>query len=58
MMTKIDQQKETCPCRTCRSDLAYILPCDYRDVIEFEVITVEGGEYEFFDPAYPTEAEA
>lgn len=58
-MTKIDQQKEICPCRTCRSDLAYVLPCDYRDVIEFEIINPDiGGEYEFFDPAYAAETEA
>lgn len=55
-MTRIDQKKETCPCRTCRSDLAYVAPCDYRDVIEFEIIA--GGEYEFFDPTTSAEAEA
>lgn len=46
-MTRYDEKKETCLCRTCRSDLAYVLPCDFRDVIEFEVIgPPPAGEYE------------
>jgi hypothetical protein len=26
-MTRVDDKIETCPCRVCRSDLAYIVPC-------------------------------
>lgn len=26
-MTRVDEKIETCSCRVCRSDLAYIAPC-------------------------------
>jgi hypothetical protein len=45
-MTRYDEQKETCSCQVCRSDLAYVLPCDYRDAIEFEIIGPPTGGYE------------
>jgi hypothetical protein len=38
LMTTLDQKRETCPCRVCRSDLAYLVPCDFDNAIEFEVI--------------------
>jgi hypothetical protein len=46
-MTQLTPQKEICQCRVCRSDLAYVLPCDLRDAIEFEIIDPPtSGDYE------------
>lgn len=37
-MTKVDTKKETCSCQVCRSDLAYVAPCDFEDALEFEIV--------------------
>lgn len=37
-MTRVNEQRETCSCRVCKSDLAYIVPCDFEDTIDFEII--------------------
>jgi hypothetical protein len=50
-MTRVDTKIETCPCQVCRSDLAYVIPCDYRDAIEFEIIgEAPAGDYEIVTP--------
>lgn len=49
-MTRADAKIETCLCQVCRSDLAYVAPCDYRDAIEFEIIGSPTGDYEIEVP--------
>jgi hypothetical protein len=34
----LSPQRETCKCRACRSDMAYIVPCEYENTIEFTLI--------------------
>lgn len=46
-MTRVDTKIETCLCQVCRSDLAYVAPCDFRDAIEFEIILPEAQSGEF-----------
>ena len=43
-MQTLRPEVENCPCSICRSDMAYIHPCMFKDSIEFTVIEVKNEE--------------